>query len=642
VSELRDKRSSAGWTWVADLPSAVFAWTVVAGVTAALLSGFFLDLDSFGAHDWDQMESHRLLVVDSLLRFRQFPFWDPYGCGGFPAWGAPESATIVVSPFLPAYLALPLATAIRVEVAALVVALVLGCWFFARPYVRSPLGLAFVCVVAALNSRTALQAAVGHTWHLQYAGLPWVLGAWDRACAPSRPPPAPFAASAARHRWLAFAAIVFAFMIYGGGIYPVPHTALCLAGLAAYRSVRTRDLRPLLYALAIGVTGALLAMPKLLPVAETMAHFPRIVRSRETIDPRLWAALFLASVRDFAGYKAPGLDYHWHEYGQYVGVVPLVLVLAANLRSLRAESDALRSLRFVGWILMALALGGWGPWILLHLVPPFRSQHVPSRFTYPAFILFAPVTAHVLETRVAALYARFAQGRERRFLSAGIAAAFLLSAAAIAREDARATAPWFRIHVPSVAASSGSFVQYARVPEALRYGDGDPDSPAGTNGPPSLLVHRAGVGSIRCSTAPLGADNTRPGPAVRVPGFGASGIGDPGYRGEFWLTSGGGKVSLIRWTPNEVELSVSGGQPGERLVLNQNWAPGWRANGAFTENDQDLNAYVLKAPDETVTFRYRPRTLMWGILLALIGIGVAIVAVVGAPALPGTWLFYSR
>jgi hypothetical protein len=626
VSELRDRRSSAGWTWAASRPSALLSWAVVAGVTAALLSGFFLDLDSFGAHDWDQMESHRELVVDSILRFGQFPFWDPYGCGGFPAWGAPESGTNAVSPFLPAYLAWPLAIAIRVEVAALVVALVLGCWFFARPYVRTPIGLGFVCIVAALSSRTALQAAVGHTWHLQYAGLPWVLGAWDRACAAPLAPPA---ARGARYLWLAFAAIVFASMTYGGGVYPVPHTALCLACLAAYRSVRTRDPQPMLLALAIVVTGGLLAMPKVLPVAETMAQFPRLVRSRETIDPRLWPSLFLGSVGDFPGFKAPGLDYHWHEYGQYVGVIPLVLVLWANLGKLRGESDALRSLRFVGWVLMALALGGWGPWIVLHLVPPFRSQHVPSRFTYPAFMLFAPVAAHVVETRAVALHARLTRGRAR-LLSAGIAVAFVASGAAVAREDATATAPWFRLHVPAVAPAAGPFVQYASVPQALRYGDGEPDSPGGTNGPPSLAVYRAGIGSIRCSTAPMGADNTRPGPPVRVSGFGAFGIGDPAYRGEFWLSSEG-RVSLVRWSPNEIELSVAGAQSGEKLVLNQNWAPGWRANGAFTENERDLNAYVLKAPEETVTFRYRPRTLMWGVLLAAFG----------ALVLPGAWLFYT-
>ena len=61
----------------------------------------------------------------------------------------------------------------------LVVLMVAGCWFFAKRYLDEPLAIAFVCLVGALNSRTALQAAVGHSWHLYYAGMPWVWGAFD-------------------------------------------------------------------------------------------------------------------------------------------------------------------------------------------------------------------------------------------------------------------------------------------------------------------------------------------------------------------------------------------------------------------------------------------------------------------------------
>jgi len=596
---------------------------ILAGVTAALLSGFFLSLRTLGAHDWDQMESHRYLVVKSIRDFAQFPFWDPYGCGGFPAWGAPESATIVVSPFLPVYLSLSLPAAIRFEVTALFIALVAGCWFFARRYVRSPLAIAFVCLVAGLNSRAALQAAAGHTWHLYYAGMPWVLGAFDRASASETSEPD------RRLLWLSFGAFVLAMMIYGGGIYPVPHTAICLLGLGAYRAWAQQKVRPLLVAVALAAWGALLAMPKLLPIAETMALFPRLVRSRETIDPRLWIRLFLSSANDFPKYRAGDLDYLWHEYGQYVGLGPLALIVWANLRKLPPE-PALRSLRFVGWGLTALALGGWGPWILLHWAPLFRSQHVPSRFTYPAFFLFAPVAANFGETQVAAWLLRTHRPAGRVLLRAVVGGAFVFSAVLIAREDARCTRPWFGIQVPDTPERQSGFVQYSTAPAPYDYGDGDPNSPRGTRGEPGLLVRRANVGSIRCETAFL--SNTSP---KREDGrpvhFGARGLGDPSYQGEYWLQSEG-SVELLRWSPNEVSLSVRGAHAGELVLLNQNWAPGWSANGAFTINFEDVNGYRLAASTETVTFRYRPRTLPWALALGALG----------AAMFPGIWLVRRR
>ena len=613
-----------------SIAPAVLSWLVLALVVAALLSGFFLHPGALGGHDWDQMEAHRVFVVKAIREFGQFPFWDPYGCGGYPAWGSPESATVVVSPLLAAYLTLPLGDAIRVEVVTLVVALVLGLHFFARRYVSHPLALGFACLVGALNSRTALQAAVGHTWHLAYAGLPWVLGAFDRALPRDRGP--------IDWAWVAIGAAVMALMAYAGGVYPVPHTVLCLGGLAAYRAWAQRSTRPLVAASALAVWAGLLAAPKLLPVADTMRRFPRLTRSRETVDPREWLRMFVSSVDGVPDHRAMGLDYMWHEYGQYIGILPLGLVLWGTLRKLPAD-PALRSLRALGWALMVLALGGWGPWVLLHLLPLFRSQRVPTRFTYPALMLLAVVAASEAERMAPAWHAAWERACGRaldrrswwpRFhaLNPGgvvVWAAFLGSAALIAREDMRATAPWFALPVPPVAERPGGYAQTIEVPAEYAYGDGQAESPLGTNGVPGLLLHEANAGALRCNgfsglnqDAPLGPDGRR----VHL---GARGIGDPLYRGEAWAEAEQATVAIDRWSPGEVTVTVVGGQPGSLVVLNQNWDPGWTANGVAALDRDDVNAYRLTAASETVVFRYRPRSLSAG--LGLLAGGVLLLPV---------------
>ncbi|MEZ4299398.1 MAG: hypothetical protein R3B70_30890 [Polyangiaceae bacterium] len=101
----------------------------------------------------------------------------------------------------------------------------------------------------------------------------------------------------------------------------------------------------------------------------------------------------------------------------------------------------------------------------------------------------------------------------------------------------------------------------------------------------------------------------------KVPGQGAHGRGDSAYRGEVYTASGNGTATITRWTPNEVTVAVDGADPGDRLHLNQNWDPGWTANGLPAANQLDTPTAPLAGGRQTVVFRYTPVHLWPGILL---------------------------
>jgi hypothetical protein len=109
-----------------------------------------------------------------------------------------------------------------------------------------------------------------------------------------------------------------------------------------------------------------------------------------------------------------------------------------------------------------------------------------------------------------------------------------------------------------------------------------------------------------------------------MPGVGAWGDDDPEYRGEAYVAEGGGAASVVSWTPNDVEVRVEGARPGDHVVVNQNWDPGWSADGTPAVAYRDAVASVLSAPVQTVHFRYWPRPFGWG--LALLGITAGSVA----------------
>lgn len=265
--------------------AAMIGAAAVAATIAVVVAPWFKDRSTFGFHDWDAQTSHRYLAILSMVRYHEFPGWNPYACGGFPAWGYVEADTNVVSPFLPAYLLLPMALALRIEVLGMAVAGAVGAWAAASRFTTSHAARALTAVLWAVNGRWALQAAAGHTWHLAYAWMPWCLYFFERVRRPER-----------RVFDLAGGGVAIAMLVYSGGIYPLPHTVLLLSVYALIVALAERSLRPLTALATIGALGGALAAPKLLPLLDGFGKAPRLIESTESLEPG--ALLALLTSRD--------------------------------------------------------------------------------------------------------------------------------------------------------------------------------------------------------------------------------------------------------------------------------------------------------------------------------------------------------
>jgi hypothetical protein len=578
--------------------SARVAWrglTVVALALACasaigvLFGPWFRDLEAFGVHDWDTAAFYRLETVWAL-RQGAFPFWDPFLCGGFPAWGYAEGTPNLVSPFLPLYLALPLPLALRLEgVGATLIALG-GAYGFASCHTRSVALRGLVAVLFALNGRWALQLTVGHSWHLAYAWMPVVLWAHERSLGERRPG-ATIAGGAA-----------LALIGYLGGIYPLPHTALALVACAAARAVAARDTRPIREAARLAALGVGFFAPKLVPILFTMARFPRWIDSTESIGVGDLVVMLTAREQGARARLVPVPAYGWHEWGIYVGWLGLA-ALALSLLSLATPRG--RALLAPGLLLAALGFGAvasFAPWTLLHELPPFRAQHVPSRFFFPAVLLLGAAAAQGLGRLVDAPLAR----RPLLDLAATLVVGWL--ALDLAGVGARSTDRAFYLH--ALRAGPAAEFHHVEKPRA-RY------SPADAWGGAALLSREEGEGVLRCAGAPEGAEPR-----------GALAAGDPRYRGEAFLEGAAGTARVVRRAPSEIDVEVDASGPAT-LVVNMNHDPGWTADGRPTrEVDHALAAAVGPGP-RVVHFRYLPRGLWAG--LALFALALTAAFVLGKP-----------
>ena len=137
---------------------------------------------------------------------------------------------------------------------------------------------------------------------------------------------------------------------------------------------------------------------------------------------RLRPGLLLASRPRFALWLARVGDVHRHPG-------PLDTPRCACVRpgAARGRSKA------VGLLFVILGFGAFhpsAPWPLLHTLPVFRSQHVPSRFLYPAVMILGLVAA--------AGIGQFIMKRSRKwpwldFVAAGLVFAAGLDIATVAR-----------------------------------------------------------------------------------------------------------------------------------------------------------------------------------------------------------------
>ncbi len=601
VQRLRRALPTSTFAWVRWV-MALAAWVIILAQIRFVLAPAFVNTNTIGGHDWDQMESHRYVVMKTILRFHQFPFWDPYSCGGHTTWGGVESATNVVSPWLPFYLLMNLPHAMRAEIVGSALVSALGAWLLAGRFTRSPAARALVVVAFSVNGRWALQIASGHTWHLAYAWVPWALYFYDRAVGadPTRPPP--------RRRDVVLLAACLAIMVYTGGIYPLPHVSLAIALYGVFLAFLTRSFRPIWVGLAAAPIALGLAASKLLPIVDVFWRHPRLVDSTEAIDLTTFLAILTAPNQVMGSMPARVPAWGWHEYGMYVGWTVVVLVTLGCLfgRGVR-ESP----LKWVGLFFTLLGFGAFdpnSPWAILHQYPVFRAQHVPTRWMYTALLLLLVVTAAVLEKVLRR------SGRARAWLEVGTIAAVAWIARDVGVGARQALEHAFSNGMPPVVDSLGPFHTEIHMPAEFNF---SPDW-----APPSLPAEMGNFGTIDCGTFPA-FDNVFRDKNGRTPGLGARGRGDPLYKGEVFVAEGVGQAKVTSFTPNVVTVQVTGATAGEHLVLNQNWDPGWRADGVPAINLADQVAATLSGPNAIVVFRFRSRFFGTG----LVALAVTVAAI---------------
>ncbi len=562
---------------------------VMAAATVLYALPLFQNVTYWGRPDWDQFTFWNAVPRETLLRYGQIPLWNPFSNGGNVMLAMPHSSFL--SPlYLPVLLLGPV-VGLKVQWAACVLLGMLGMHALARRFDLAPFSRLLPPFVFMLSSLYSLHLREGHAEWAVMALLPWTFLCWLLSRTDSR--------------HLASTALCLALMIYSGGVYMSAMTAFFLAAHALAGAWEERSAAPPARLAAALALAALLAAAKLVPMRELLRESPRPTIDSGRLEAILLPKLFMLRDQNFlyenrdAVSARVGTNWHregWHEFGVYTGVLPLLLAFAGLYAHYRRQ----RVLFWTGlaclWVSMGRTAWFVDLWALLHRLPPYTSLQVPSRFLTCVLLCTALFAGLGLSD-----WEKSSVKGWRRWVAPGVLLVVLLDLLSVTRPILANAFP-----IPPLAVSRGlEFVQGGGDFKALLA--------QGSNSAmyPALLANRGTIASYDIVGVKRGK---------------VLGVADPGYRGEAYLAGSGGTARVVSFSPNRVEIAVEAARE-DALVLNQNFSRGWKVRTASGSTPAVPRDGLLSAPvgagAATVTFVYRPASVLFGLLLSALGLAAA-------------------
>ncbi len=538
----------------------------------------FAGFKYFERFDWQQHLSFREIQRRILFEYHQFPMWNPWLCGGEPLAGHPHFDFPYPSTFLAGLLGTFYGTL------SLVLLSVITFLWGAERLVRH-LGVRDSWLVWAITSE-GVHIFVIYVWGgaLEYLTIAWVPWFWlffFRSID---------ATGGAAFRALLLGSGALAMVVIGSAPYIGAGTVVLVLIVAALEAVRRSTLLPLLRVVQMGAITVSLTALKWVPMVSLLERVRRITvvnPDAHILEPSNLAP-FVRSLQDIFFTSGPvRVDVDLiRQYGSYVityQLSPAILLLAVVGMCItwrRGWPIAVASLLLL--CVLPADASVLNLWNLLHQLFPFSDLEFPIKFI-GLFILQIMMLAAVGAARLESFLGH--TGRVRV-----LALAIALTSVFYIVDRSEAVKGQFNIVNAPLGLTAAPFTQVR--------GDSDQQYKNVLQNIGTLKCYDS-LGS-RISTAAAGSDETAE------------------YHGEAYWADGNTPVDSLT-TPNEVRLSTEG-KTG-KIVVNQNYFPGWQAQGSDGReqeviDDGRLLAVNVTAPAKWVTLRYRPTSVPLGWLLS--------------------------
>lgn len=522
---------------------------------------------------------HEEAAFLSVRRFGQLPLWNPWYCGGIYGLGEPQSR-FASPPFLLTLL-FGVERAQPVMVFLFAILGMEGTYRWLRLRVNDAAAALRIAPIFALSGHFAVSYFRGWINFFGFELLPFLLFGITLA-------------ARGRTAGIAVAAVAFAVMIGFGGTFAAPIVAVAavIEGTrAVLEQAQSRQPRALVM---LGVLASFMfavAAVRLLPLAETLSAQPRIMAG----TPGHSAKSLMAHVASTLQVKDGDVE---NAGSFFVGVVFLVFVGFGGAH--RKSLAALAIVVVLFWLSAGYARKP-ALFALLRELPVFSALRYPERFLWVAILYACEPAAHTL--------ALVPQLGDERWWRRG--SQIILTFAVLFTIGSEISTFW-RV---SEARDLGALAPVEERPFRQARGNR------------WLAAHYPGVGagSLSCwETHPVMMASKLRGDLAAE-----EYVADPSV----------GRAERRSWSPNEIVVHVSMARPG-RLLVNQNWHPGWRSSIGEVVSDDGLLAVELPTGEHDVKLSFRPRSALAGGVVS--AVALASLIVLGWSARGGRYPFRRR
>lgn len=503
---------------------------------------------------------HEQAASLSVRSFGELPLWNPWYCGGIYGLGEPQSRFASPAFFLTLLFGVERAQPVVVFLFAILG--MEGTYRWLRLRVADASAAFRVAPVFALSGQFAVSYFRGWINFFGFELLPFLLFGVTLA-------------ARGRTRGIAIAAVAFAVMMGFGGTFSAPIIAVAalVEGLRALAE-QPRHLKVRAFVMLAVVASFMLtfAAVRLLPLAETLSAQPRIMAGTPGHAPKAIFGFVVDALRVKDGEVLDAGAF-------FVGAAFLALVAFGG-----GERKSIVPLVIIIVFLWLSAGYARRPplFALLRELPVFSALRYPERFLWVAILYACEPAAHAL-----GFVPRLGETRSWR-----VSATALLTIACVMTVGMQIAGFWRVSSARDLGALAEPNVTEFRQARGNRWR--------------AAHYPSIGAGSLSCwETHPVIMSSKLRGDLAAE---------------EYVADPADGQAKRVSWSPNAITVAVTMARAG-RLLVNQNWHPGWRASVGEVTSDDGLLSVDLPPGEHRVTLSFRPRSALVGVVVSVLALG---------------------
>jgi hypothetical protein len=333
--------------------------------------------NNLGIQDWDQNFAWTEYTRVSLLDYHQFPFWNPYKCGGSVQFANPQIPVISFQTLF----ALLFGTVRGIKFSIFFHGVIgfIGFYFLARQYKLSYTGSLLASTVFSFSGITGSFLSTGMVVFTSFAYTPYILFFFNK--------------SLINRKWGFICGTLFALSFYWGY-----HISLLLGVYifvyALVKCIIDRTFTPLKALAIMFFISAFIMLPKLLMSIQLIRIYPRISFFSDVSGYRISDLFyFLLSQKQnlFNNLTTHAFNNSIDENSIYIGILSFLLFLfffVKNKKGISNNLSLLFSLLFILWIMLGSAVHP-SIYKVIQKLPVLSAFRTATRFRFDFIIPFS-------------------------------------------------------------------------------------------------------------------------------------------------------------------------------------------------------------------------------------------------------------